>query len=103
MSDESIDESGSPPQGPSAPHPVPDEDWWLDRPSSITLIIRILIVAGVGVVLADVFHVYHKHGDFDFQAWWGFDAAFGFAAYCFLIVSAKGWRKIVMRGEDYYD
>jgi hypothetical protein len=102
VSDESIDESGGQDvSGAQGAHPLPDEDWWLDRPNSIALIIKLLVAAGVIVVLADL--SYEKHGEFHFREWFGFDAVFGFAAYVFLIVTAKGWRKIVMRGEDYYD
>ena len=79
----------------------PDSNYWLDRPSSITLIIRILIVACIAVVAADFF--YHKHGHFGFQEWFAFDAVFGFLAYVGLVNSAKGIRKLLMRREDYYD
>jgi hypothetical protein len=76
-------------------------DWWLDRPTSIALIIKVLIAACVLTVLADFF--YHKHGDYSFQEWIAFDAVFGFLAYVGLITVAKLFRKIVMRDEDYYD
>jgi hypothetical protein len=79
----------------------PNEDRWLDRPSSIRLIIRILIAACVLSVLADFF--YHKHADYSFQEWIAFDAVFGFAAYVGLVTSAKGLRRLLMRDEDYYD
>ncbi|HPG26142.1 MAG: hypothetical protein H6748_11565 [Spirochaetaceae bacterium] len=111
MSDET---SGAPAQeAPGARHgghdgdaggghgPRPGEDFWLDRPGSVDLIIKLLIGAGVAVVAADFF--YHKHGEFHFQEYFAFDAVFGFAAYVGLITAAKGFRKIVMRGEDYYD
>ena len=85
-------------------HPtVPDGErsHWLDQPENVNLLIRILIAAGVGVVLADLF--YHKHGHFGFQEWFAFDAVFGFAAYVGLVNSAKLLRKLVMRPEDYYE
>jgi len=78
-----------------------EHEYWLDKPSSVNLIIKILIAACVIVVLADF--GYHKHGDFHFREWFAFDAIFGFSAYVFLITCAKGWRKLVMRREDYYD
>ena len=77
------------------------EDWWLDRPSSISLIIKVLVVACVASVFADFF--YHKHGDYHFQEWIAFDAVFGFLAYVGLVTSAKGLRRLLMRDEDYYD
>ena len=76
-------------------------EWWLDRPSSISLIIKILIAGCVLSVLADFF--YHKHADYVFQKWIAFDAIFGFLSYVGLITAAKLFRKIVMRDEDYYD
>jgi hypothetical protein len=76
-------------------------DYWLDRPSSINLIIKILVAACVGSVAADFF--YHKHGDYAFQEWIAFDAVFGFLAYVGLVTAAKGVRRILMRSEDYYD
>ncbi len=88
--------------GSDSERPVSDEpDYWLDRPASVDLIIRLLILACVGVVLADF--AYHKHGHFGFQEWFAFDAVFGFLAYVGLVNAAKGLRRILMRDEDYYD
>jgi hypothetical protein len=81
--------------------PDAKSEWWLDRPSSVNLIIKVLIVACVLSVLADFF--YHKHADYSFQEWIAFDAVFGFLAYVGLITVAKGFRRLVMRDEDYYD
>ncbi len=78
-----------------------EHDYWLDKPSSVDLIIKALIAACVIVVLADF--GYHKHGDFHFREWFAFDAVFGFSAYVFLVTSAKGVRRLLMRSEDYYD
>lgn len=81
--------------------PDGERSYWLDQPENVNLLIKILIAAAVGVVLADLF--YHKHGHFGFQEWFAFDAVFGFAAYVGLVNSAKLLRKLVMRGEDYYE
>jgi len=89
-------------QESQARHGAPaEEDRWLDRPSSVNLIIKILVAACVLSVLADFF--YHKHGDYFFQEWIAFDAIFGFAAYVGLVTTAKGLRRLLMRDEDYYD
>jgi hypothetical protein len=93
MSDE---QEGNPPVADGT-----EPEYWLDKPSSINLIIKILIAACVVVVLADF--TYHKHGHFGFQEWFAFDAVFGFLAYVGLVNSAKGIRKLLMRSEDYYD
>ena len=78
-----------------------NDDRWLDRPSSISLIIKLLVAACTLSVLADFF--YHKHGDYHFQHWFAFDAVFGFLAYVGLVTAAKGVRRLLMRNEDYYD
>jgi hypothetical protein len=78
-----------------------NDDRWLDRPSSISLIIKLLVAACALSVAADFF--YHKHGDYHFQHWFAFDAVFGFMAYVGLVTAAKGVRRLLMRNEDYYD
>jgi hypothetical protein len=78
-----------------------NDDRWLDRPSSISLIIKLLVAACALSVAADFF--YHKHGDYHFQHWFAFDAVFGFLAYVGLVTAAKGVRRLLMRNEDYYD
>jgi len=81
--------------------PGSNGDWWLDRPSSVSLLIKLLVAACLGTVAADFF--YHKHGDYAFQHWIAFDAVFGFVAYVSLVTLAKGLRRLLMRDEDYYD
>lgn len=78
-----------------------DDPRWLDKPGSVDLLIKILLIACMASVMADFF--YHKHGDFRFQTYPGFDALFGFLAYVGLVNLAKAFRKLVMRREDYYD
>ncbi len=88
----------------NASHPSPPEGeraYWLDQPENVNLLIKILIVVAVGVTLADF--GYHKHGHFGFQEWFAFDAVFGFIAYVGLVNTAKLFRKLVMRDEDYYE
>jgi hypothetical protein len=100
MSDELIEHTPDQASQPSSSGGSND-DWWLDRPSSIRLIIRVLMIACALSVVAEFF--YHKHGDYHFQEWIAFDAAFGFLAYVGLITAAKGVRRLLMRDEDYYD
>lgn len=75
-------------------------EYWLDKPESVNLLIKILIAACVMSVLADF--TYHKHAEFHFMELFAFDAVFGFAAYVGLVTAAKGLRKLLMRDEDYY-
>jgi hypothetical protein len=78
-----------------------DDSRWLDKPGSVDLLIKILIAACVLSVMADFF--YHKHGEFHFQEFFGFDAIYGFVAYVGLVNLAKGVRVLLMRNENYYD
>jgi len=96
MSDESIDSASK-----SSSEGGSEDERWLDRPGSVNLIIKVLMVACALSVLADFF--YHKHGDYHFQEWIAFDAVFGFLAYVGLVTAAKGVRRLLMRNEDYYD
>jgi hypothetical protein len=77
------------------------DPWWLDRPQSINLLIKILLGISAATVLADFF--YHKHADYGFQGLFGFDAVYGFVACVGLVLAAKVLRKLLMRSEDYYD
>jgi len=59
------------------------------------------IVCGL-LLLPDLF--IHKHGDYKWEEWPGFHAAFGFVACVVLVLVAKYiLRPIVERKEDYYD
>ena len=80
---------------------VNEDRRWLDKPGSVNLLIYVLIAACSASVLADFF--YHKHGEFHFQEFVGFDALYGFVAYVGLVNLAKGVRVLLMRNEDYYD
>ena len=46
---------------------------------------------------------YEKHGNFSYEHWFGFHAFAGFAAYTFIVQSAKLLRRWLRRPEDYYD
>ena len=43
-----------------------------------------------------------RHGESDFDGWWGFYAVYGFIACAILVITATWLRKLIMRGEDYY-
>ena len=65
--------------------------WWAQR---------LLIAACAASIVAGFFIEHHPH--FAFEAWPGFFAAFGFAAYCFIVLSAKALRPLLHRPETYY-
>ncbi len=81
--------------------PPGEKQYWLDKPSSVDLIFKVLV--GVCVVLFFADLAYHKHGHFDFEEWFAFHAFFGFGAYVFIVLTATQLRKILKREEDYYD
>lgn len=61
---------------------------------------RLLVVACIISLIAG-FLIQHKP-HFAFEAWPGFFAIFGFAAYCFIVLSAKSLRPLLRREETYY-
>ena len=75
--------------------------YWLDDPANVRRLIWGLVGICVLVVAADL--LYEKHVHYGFQSWPGFDAVFGFVSCVFLVLTAKRLRKILMRGEHYYD
>ena len=55
----------------------------------------------IGLLLGDLFYTKHVH--FAAQEWFGFAGLYGFAAAVFIPAFAVVLRKLLMRGEDYYD
>jgi hypothetical protein len=78
-----------------------DHERWLDRPRNVTRLVHGLYILCAALLLADLF--YEKHIHFAFEAWFGFFAIFGFAAYVFIVLSAKALRRLIKRPEDYYE
>ena len=75
---------------------------WFDKPRNVNIIIWTLVLACLGVMVGGEF--IHKHGHFEIEYTVpGLYALVGFIAYCCIILTAIGLRKIVMRPEDYYD
>ena len=86
--------------------------YWLDKPSSVRLIIIGLVVMCVVSFIIptamDMMADPHHHGEdshraFDYENIYGFHAFFGFCAYAFIVLTAKGLRKVLMRPEEYYE
>jgi hypothetical protein len=75
--------------------------YWLDDPGNVTRLYRVLWAVGLLLLGADL--LLHKHEDFAFAGWFAFYGVYGFCACVALVIAAKGLRRIVMRGEDYYD
>jgi len=79
-----------------------DRKVWLDEPRNVKKVIRGLFAVCAVVALADLLP-YKEHLHFGFEYWPGFFSIFGFVACVFLVLAATQLRKILKRGEDYYD
>jgi hypothetical protein len=85
----------------SAPQKDGEKSYWLDNPANVDLIWKMLVAACALLFAADFF--YEKYTHFYFEEWHGFYTVYGFAAYCFIVLTAKQLRKLLKRDEDYYD
>ena len=74
---------------------------WLDHPENVTRLYRVVWVAGIALVLAELF--VHRHEEVEFAGWFAFYALFGFVACVALVVTAKALRRVLKRPEDYYE
>jgi hypothetical protein len=73
----------------------------LDTPETGRRIFRWTLVICAGLLLLEL--VIPIHGHYRFEAWFGFFAVYGFACFFFLVMAAKGFRRVVKRDEDYYE
>ena len=75
--------------------------YWLDDPKNVTRIVWTLVAVCVLLLAAGFFIQMHVH--YEWEAWPGFFAIFGFVAFAGAVLAGKQLRKILMRKEDYYD
>lgn len=73
---------------------------WLDDPQNVRKVWRGFLAALALTVLAGAFVDLHPH--FDFERWFGFNAAYGFATCLLMIVGAKVLGLFLKRPDDYY-
>ena len=81
--------------------PAGEPQRWLDSPRNVNKIVYALYAVSALLLVVDP--LIHKHGPFAIEHWWGFYGIYGFVGCVFLVLAAKELRKLVMRGEDYYD
>ena len=74
---------------------------WLDDSRNVDKIVYALYGICAFLLVIDPF--VHKHGPFAIEHWWGFYGIYGFISCVFLVLMAKELRKLIMRGEDFYD
>ena len=78
-----------------------EREYWLDRRENVDKLYWGIVAACAALFGADLF--YHKHAHFAWEEWTGFYGIYGFVACVFLVLAAKELRKLLKRGEDYYD
>ena len=89
------------PPGQGAPEEATEKRYWLDDKRNVHKVFWALVGVCVILFLADA--AYEKHVVFEFEHWFGFFGLFGFLVSFALVLTARELRKILMRGEDYYD
>ena len=77
------------------------KDHLFDNRRNIQRVLWVLVVI-CGLVFAADF-IFHRHIVHPWEELWGFYAIYGFVACVVLVLVAKQMRKLLMRGEDYYD
>ncbi|MDX1507674.1 MAG: hypothetical protein R3358_05305 [Woeseiaceae bacterium] len=77
------------------------QDHWLARPATIKLLWRVFAAVLALTVLAQL--VIAIKGYFGPDKWFGFGAAFGFAACLAMVLVARAMGVFLKRPEDYYD
>jgi hypothetical protein len=72
-----------------------------DNPKNVRRVRYALYIVCALSLAAEIF--IHRHVDHPWEALPGFYSLYGFAACVILVLVAKELRKLLMRGEDYYD
>ena len=78
-----------------------DDQGRFDSPESRKRVRQVLYGLCLIAVIAEIF--IHRHVDHPWEAVPGFYAIYGFIACVVLVLAATQMRKVLMRGEDYYD
>lgn len=74
---------------------------FFDKPENIRKMLKVFYVICALLVVADF--IVHRHIYHDWEKIPAFYAIYGFVGCVVLVVIAKELRKVLMRGEDYYD
>lgn len=79
-----------------------EKEYLFDKPQNVKRFFVLFFILLGGFLAADFFAA--KHGEFAWENWPGFYAAFGFVAFVILVFGAKYiLRPLVKRREDYYE
>lgn len=77
--------------------------YWLDRKENVGKVVWAVYVACALLFAIDFMVPKHGDGPFQVERWYAFYGVYGFIACVALVLAAKQLRKVLMRGEDYYD
>jgi hypothetical protein len=78
-----------------------EKSYIFDNPRNVkALIYGLFVLCGV---LFGLDFLIHRHVEHPWEAWIGFYCIYGFVCCVFLVLAAKELRKVVLRGDDYYD
>ena len=75
--------------------------FWLDDKRNVDRLVYLLYGACALLFIADFLYLKKVH--FAFEGWLGFYGWYGFCSYVFIVLTAKLWRRVVKRDEDYYE
>lgn len=78
-----------------------DDRRWLDDPRNVGRIVYGLVALCGLALVADL--LYDKHPHFSVEGWPAFYALYGFVGSVLLVLTAKQLRRLLKRGEDYYE
>ena len=87
----------------SPDRPGDEKSYWLDRKENIEKVVwAVYGICGLLFVI-DIFVEKHGKGPFAIDHFYAFYGIYGFVACVALVLAAKQLRRVLMRGEDYYD
>jgi hypothetical protein len=72
-----------------------------DDPKNVKRLLWVFYAICLFLLIFDA--IYHRHAATAWEGFFGFYAFYGFGACVLLVLIAKEMRKVLMRGEDYYD
>ena len=85
---------------------TPEKKHLFDEPRNVHRLIWTFFALCALLVGLDLFihrHLSFAEGTLPVEGWFGFYAIYGFVACMLLVLIATQLRKVLMRGEDYYD
>ena len=85
---------------------TPEKKHLFDNPRNVKRFIKCFFVVCAVLISLDWVvhrHLSHPEGAFPAEGWFGFYAVYGFVACVLLVLIATQMRKVLMRGEDYYE